>query len=392
MSQRILYIIDSLKIGGAEMLLLGLLDAVHARGDVAHVAYFTPGPLEKRIAERGVAMTRLSHRGLRDPMALFRTLSLMRRLRPDIVHTHLVKSDLIGQMAARLTGIRRLITLHNTDPWRRNRFMSALYRIAVGKADACIAVSDRVADHVGKYSGYRRDRIMTIVNGIDLVQFDPLCQPMDLTQFGVPADAPVVAVIGSLTLQKDHDNFIKAAVALADLKPEPYFLIVGGGTLRDRIAAAIDAAGPLRDRIILTGEISQMPQLLAAVDVLAISSRWEGLPMVLLEGMAMSRAVVATAVGGIPDVVENGVNGALVPAVNPAALAAAIAGFLNDDEARVRLGRAARKTVAKSFDSDAMRRRIFELYDTILEPDRAHRRAVDVRVPSPQAKELPNGR
>ena len=91
MSRRILYIIDSLKIGGAEMLLLGLLDAVAARGDEAHVAYFSPGPLEEEVRVRGVGLTRLSRRGLRDPRAVIRALRLIRDWRADLVHTHLVK-------------------------------------------------------------------------------------------------------------------------------------------------------------------------------------------------------------------------------------------------------------------------------------------------------------
>jgi glycosyltransferase involved in cell wall biosynthesis len=223
---------------------------------------------------------------------------------------------------------------------------------------------------------------MTIVNGIDLGHFDPSREPLDLARFGVPADALVVAVIGSLTEQKDHENFVEAAATLAARDPRVCFLIVGAGPLRDGIAASIDALGDLQKRIILTGEISQMPQLLAAIDVLAISSRWEGLPMVLLEGMAMRRGIVATAVGGIPDVVEDGVNGRLVTAADPQALAKAIADLLNDETARARLGKAARETIARSFDSTPMRRRVCEVYDTLSAPEPNLRGASEVRLPT----------
>lgn len=368
MSRRILYIIDSLKIGGAEMLLLGLLDAVKARGDLAHVAYFTPGPLEADVTKRGVPLTRLSQKGLKDPRAFWRTYKLMRDWQPDIVHTHLVKSDLAGQIAARLLGLPRLMTLHNTDPWRIKPVMSAAYRRATAGADACIAVSDRVADHVGTTKGYPRDKITTIVNGIDLDHFIPTQLPLDLSPYGVPADAFVVSVIGSLTPQKDHDNFVKAAAMLAAQDPRPYFLIVGDGPLRAEIAREIAKLGDLSHRIILTGPITQMAELLAATDLQVISSGWEGLPMTLLEGMAMERAIASTAVGGIPDCVTDGVTGVLVPASDASALASAMAELLNDPAKRQRLGKAARKTIVETYGSGAMQHRLFEIYDALVSP------------------------
>ncbi|MGR3633915.1 MAG: glycosyltransferase [Limimaricola soesokkakensis] len=364
---RILYIIDSLKIGGAEMLLLGLLDAVKKRGDIAHVAYFSPGPLESAVAARGIEATRLSEKGLRDPLAMIRALQLIRRWRPDIVHTHLIKSDLVGQLAARLSRRRRIITLHNTDPWRRNRKMSFAYRAATSGADACIAVSDRVAEHVAQYGGYRRDRIDTIVNGIDLGRFDPeVVDPLDLSPYGVEPGVPVIAVIGSLTEQKDHENFLRAAALLAPHRSRPHFLIVGEGPLRDRIANSMGEMGLPPERVTLTGAILEMPELLAAIDMLVISSGWEGLPMTLLEGMAMRRPVVSTAVGGIPDVVVDGVNGSLVPPSDPQALATAMERMLADPIRAEEIGIAARRTVSTRFSAEVMRQRLCDLYDATL--------------------------
>ena len=382
MSRRILYIIDSLKIGGAEMLLLGLLDAVKEQGDIAHVAYFTPGPLEADVKKRGVPLTRLSTKGLKDPRAFYRTYKLIKDWQPDIVHTHLVKSDIAGQIAARLTGRPRLMTLHNTDPWRTKPAMSAAYRMATAGADACIAVSERVADHVGKTNGFPRDRITTIVNGIDLDHFVPTKTPLDLSPYGVPADGFVFSVIGSLTPQKDHQNFIDAAARVAADHPNTYFLIVGDGPLRAEIAASIAKLGAVGERIILTGPITQMAELLAATDVQVISSGWEGLPMTLLEGMAMERAVATTAVGGIPDCLTDQHSGLLVPPTDAKALAAAMTDLLTDAAKRIRLGKAARAEIVKTYGSDAMRHRLFEIYDTLVAPSPATTRHSDRVVPT----------
>lgn len=200
--RRVLYVIDSLKIGGAEMLLIGLLDAVAAAGGQAHVAYFTPGPLEGEVRKRGVPLTRLSEKGLKDPRALFRARKLIKDWKPDVVHTHLTKSDLIGQLAARMTATPRVMTQHNTDPWRENAMFSKAYALATAGAGACIAVSDRVADHVGGTGGYPREKITTIVNGIDLDHFAPSLPPLDLRPYGVPEGAKTLAVIGRLAPQK----------------------------------------------------------------------------------------------------------------------------------------------------------------------------------------------
>lgn len=367
-SRRVLYIIDSLKIGGAEMLLLGLLDSVAEAGGEAHVAYFTPGPLEPEVRKRGVPLTRLSEKGLKDPRVILRVRRLIRDWQPDVVHTHLVKSDLAGQVAARMTGTPRIITLHNTDPWRTKPLMSAAYRAATAGADACIAVSERVADHVGRTKGFARNRIATIVNGIDLEHFTPSQPPLDLTRFGVPEGAPVCAVIGSLTPQKDHANFVAAADIVAQADPRPYFLIVGDGPLKGDIAAAIAKTAASRDRIIMTGEIKDMAQLLSAIDLQVISSAWEGLPMTLLEGMAMEKPVVTTAVGGIPDVVEDGRNGRLVAPKSAKALAAAMAEVLGDVDKARQLGLAARKTIAATYGRDVMRDKLFAIYDRVAKP------------------------
>ncbi|ANT60673.1 hypothetical protein AYJ57_10025 [Salipiger sp. CCB-MM3] len=374
-SKRILYVIDSLKIGGAEMLLLGLLDAVRARGGEVHVAYFSQGPLEARVAERGVGMTRLSQTGLRDPRALARCMQLIREWQPDIVHTHLIKSDLIGQMAARLLGVPRIITLHNTDPWREKKGKSLAYRTVTAGADACIGVSERVSEHVARTGGFRADRIQTIANGIDLDHFDPAqVQPLDLSPYGVQPGALVIAVVGSLTPQKDHENFLRSAAILAQRLPEAVFLVVGEGPLATQIEAQARSLGLGPERLILTGAITQMRELLAALDVLVISSAWEGLPMILLEGMAMQCAIASTAVGGIPDVLQDGSSGRLVPPQDPAALAAAVEGLLADRSATEALGSAARGTVADRFSADVMRERIFALYDSNHRPRRSARR------------------
>lgn len=363
---RILYVIDGLNIGGAEMLLIGLVDAALARGAEVHVAYFTPGPLAAELAARGIATTRLSAHGARDPRALWRAYALMRRWRPDVVHTHLVKSDFFAQPAAWAAGVPlRLVTLHNTDPWLRRRPLNLAYRLATAGAHAHVAVSGVVGDYAVAAGGISAARLRVIDNGVDLARFDPAsAAPLDLESFGVAGECPLVGVIGRLAPQKDHANFVAAAALLAERAPSARFVIVGEGELRGAIEADVRARGLGPGRVVLTGAIRDMPALLARLDVVVFSSAWEGLPMVLIEAMAMGRAVVATAVGAIPSVIEEGRDGLLVPPGDPEALAGAIARLAGDPALRADLGRAARAKAEARFGARAMIENLFDLYET----------------------------
>ncbi|KUJ78166.1 hypothetical protein AVO45_09465 [Ruegeria marisrubri] len=358
-----MYVIDSLRVGGAETLLLDLLDAARRRGDAARVAYFTPGPLEPEVVRRGVEATRLSRHGLRDPLALFRALRLMRAWDPDVVHTHLTKSDLVGQLAARLSKRRRVLTLHNTDPWRKNAIFSGIYREITRGADACLAVTSNVADYVAEYGGCDRSAIEVIQNGVDLHRFNAgHVPPMDLSGYGIPDDAVVIAKIGRLSEQKDHANFLLAASQLAERYPQAHFLIAGEGELSADIRECARDLGLGDDRVTFTGNLREMPELLAAVDIFTLASRWEGLPMALLEAMAMSVPVVSTAVGGIPDLINDGENGMLVQPSDPTALAEAIGHLISDPSARRRLGNAGLETVRTRYSSAAMTDRLWSVY------------------------------
>ncbi|WP_170388208.1 glycosyltransferase [Ruegeria atlantica] len=364
MSLRLLYIIDSLRIGGAETLLLDLLDAAHQRGDQVKVAYFTQGPLEIEITRRGVETVRLSRHGLRDPRALTRALRLMRDWNPDIVHTHLIKSDLVGQLAARYMNRRRVITLHNTDPWRRKRVLSGIYRTLTSGADACLAVTENVADHVARFGGYNRARIEVVQNGVDLDRFAAgRVQPMDLSQFGVPEDAVVLAKIGRVTEQKDHENFLQAISRLQERNLNMHALIVGDGELSEVVRQRARSLGLGDGQLTFTGNLRDMPSLLAAIDIFTLASKWEGLPMALLEAMAAEVPVVSTAVGGIPDLIKDGVNGMLVAPSDPSALAGALECVIADADARGRLGKAGRDTVESRFSGAAMMDRLWSIYD-----------------------------
>lgn len=367
---RILYIIDSLSIGGAEMLLMDLVAAAQARGDTVLVAYYTPGPLAAALTERGVEIARLSEHKLRDPRVIFRAVRLMRRWKPDIVHTHLTKSDLVGQLAARIAKVpRRVMTIHCEDQWRNKAVLSRIYKAATKGVNACIAVSREVADFTISSGSVPAERTLIIDNGVDTDRFNPeTATPIDLTAYGVPQGRKVVAVIGRLKPQKDHETFLTAAAQLLSKDPELHFLVVGVGELEEELREQAQLAQLTPDRLSFTGLIRDVPGLLAAVDIVVISSAWEGLPVILLEAMGMARPIVATRVGGIPGVVTDEESAILVPPKSPTALADGISRVARLPELGARIGSGARQIAVTGYSSAMMTQRTFNTYSNSPSP------------------------
>ncbi|NNF60388.1 MAG: glycosyltransferase [Gammaproteobacteria bacterium] len=361
---KILYVTDSLKIGGAETLLLDMARDFTARGHQVEIAYFTDGPLRGEFAALGITPHRLSRHGLKNPGALLRMALLIRRFKPNVIHTHLRKSDLAGQLTARLMQVPvRVSTAHNIDPWRSNRALSAIAAACTAGCHKIIAVSSEVCDYTVNVAGESADKVVTICNGIDLQRFDPATvQPAS----GDPWDSagPLIGIIGRLDPQKDHATFLAAAALISAQEPRARFVIVGDGIERNRLAR-LAAKLNLGEKAVFAGLQRDMPAVLAALDIIVFSSRWEGLPVALLEALAMCRPVVGTAVGGIPGVIEHGTTGLLVPPAEPAALAERIRQLLGDDALAARLGAAGRRLVAQQYSQRRMHDQVLALYETL---------------------------
>jgi glycosyltransferase involved in cell wall biosynthesis len=365
---KILHVIDSLKFGGAETLLLSIVRAHQRQGHALSVAYFTPGPLADDLQGLGAPLYRVSRRGIKDPLALPRLTRLIRQIKPDVVHTHLFKSDLTGQLAAALNRTpARVSTLHNINPWRQKRLYSAVMRRVVSPCHRMIAVSEEVRDYTLKWSRYPPEKMVVIENGVDLDRFDPASvTALDKTAlWGIPLDAPTIGAIGRLQPIKGHTFLLQAAARVVQEAPQARFVLIGDGPLRAELEAERDRLG-LQQHIVFAGLVRDIPGVLKALDIVALSSLWEGLPVALLEAMAMRKPVVATSVGGVPGVLTDGVNGLLVPAQNRDALAESMLRLLRDAPLATRLGEAARAAVEQRYSAEIMHRRILEVYESVL--------------------------
>jgi glycosyltransferase involved in cell wall biosynthesis len=365
----VLQIIDGLNVGGAEMLMRELAPGLLKRGFRVSVAYSTPGPIAADLQAMGIPLTRLPRLARVDPILLLRMARLMRQDRPHIVHTHLFKSDFHGRPAARLAGVPVVVsTLHNSDPWARKLLLGSLYASTARLADRLIAVSDEVRDYYLAHTHLQPEKVVTIDNGVDIRRFSgqEAAGLAVRAEFGLKPEALLFGIIGRMKPQKDHLTFLRAAAEVYSQLPGSRFLVIGDGPLRSELEAETQRLG-LEKVVIFTGLRSDIPALLAAMDVLVFSSRWEGLPVTLLEGMAAARPLAATAVDGIRTVAIQDVTALLVPPGDPEALAFACLRLGHDPALARRMGQAGRERVTAHYSIEAMIDRTANLYTSLLQ-------------------------
>ncbi len=366
MPVRIVNVITRMIVGGPQQ--VSLLTARYYQGFASvdfHLVFGTAagreGDYHAEIAASGVPHHPLASlvRELApatDVRALAALVTLLRRLRPHLVHARSAKARFLAPLAARLARVP--VTLQTVHGWsfnnavdRRRPLFVRLERLARKLCDATVLVSQQdlvegMALGVLPPSAVARGEAIVIRSGIDLTAVAPLDGPARRAfraAQGVPDTRPVISLVQRLSPPKTPLVFVRALPRILAERPDAVAWIVGDGPLAASAEQAVTAAG-LAGRVAFLGLRKDMPDILSASDVIVHSSIREGLPRVVLEALAVGTPVVATAVGGVPDVLADGVNGLLVPPEDPAALAGAVLATLADPAAtarRVQAGHAA---------------------------------------------------
>jgi glycosyltransferase involved in cell wall biosynthesis len=356
---RVLLLITLAEVGGAQTYVSLLLPVLAGRFDVA-VAAHGPGPLRDAAAEAGVRFIALEH--VRRPVSPWRDLAgfvelvrLLRRERPDILHASSSKAGVLGRLAAAAAGVPiRIFTVHGWAFAAHSGLAALFYRWADRVTRRLTTVTICVSEN-GRAAGIRagtcsRERTVVIRNAVSL---DGLPSPRH------ERERPRLVSVGRLKAPKDFATLARALAAL----PAGSFdaLIVGDGPDRPALEAELRRLG-LEHRARLLGERHDVPALLAAADVFVLSSVSEGLPMSVLEAMAAELPVVASRVGGLPELVVDGKTGFLVPPEDPHELAAALGRLIDDRDLRRRLGAVGRVHAETRFDLNSFRRAHLDLY------------------------------
>lgn len=377
---RILWLIKGLGPGGAERLLVN-----HARrGDhdrfAYEVAYVVPAK-SHHVADLEAVGVRV-HRPPPVPEApdrwSWRLGRLIAERRPAIVHAHSPAIAPVARVASRLThDVASVYTEHNRWPVYRP-LTRAANAVTLGLDRYVLAVSDDVRRSMGRR--WRR-QVEVLHHGVDVESLRTQITDRAAVRaaVGVPADAFVAVCVANLRVEKDHENLLQAVRSLPDDDGgQPFrLLLVGQGPLQDEIAGRVKELG-LDDRVLVLGQRNDVAAILGAADAFVLGSRNEGLPVAVMEALALGVPVVATSAGGVPEAVRTGIEGLLVPARSPAALARAIERVRSDPALRGRLARAAAAR-GQAFESAVAVRRVETIYEAV-----ASRQAVEP--PAPDAK------
>jgi len=319
-----------------------------ARGHDVVVACRAGGVLAERSRAAGLAVREMRFRGDLWPAAALALAAALKETRPDVVHLHDPHAVSAGLLARRLGGRRTPLVATRRVDFALRGFLS---RRKYAACDRLIAVSEAIAG-VLRRGGLPTERVRVVYEGVP----DRPAQTGGreaLRELGVPEDAPVVGNVAALTGHKDQATLLAAAARIGARVPEARFVIVGEGELRGRLAALSRELGVER-RCVFAGFRADLDRLIPAFTVFCLSSHMEGLGTSLLDAMAFGVPVVATAAGGIPEAVTDGITGRLVPPRDPDALAAALVEALQDPERRDAWGRAGRQRFEERFTADRM--------------------------------------
>jgi glycosyltransferase involved in cell wall biosynthesis len=357
----VLQVIDGLRVGGAQSVVLGLLrlhDRRRFRMLVANVGA-QDAALVGRVAESAdVVMT--EGRPLWDPRALASLVAVIRRHRVDVVHTHLAAADVLGGLAARLTARPAVSTLHNVaeDRERYRRERRVLADVATRRLSRrLVAVSEAVRESHVRRLDLAADR-MTVIPNVPIAPlllpdgFDPALKRSEL---GLD-DGPVIVTVARLDDTKDQDTLLRALPRVLTGHPGVTALIVGEGPRATELAA-LARESRVADAVRFLGRRMDAVEIMACSDVVCHPTHsFEGLPVALLDAMSLGLPVVASDVEGVNELVDSTRTGLLVPPRDPNALAEALVRLLSSADERARIGSGARARIASEYDADAWMR------------------------------------
>ena len=362
---RVLYLSHAFAVGGAEEMVLNLIRHLPPSYVPAVACIHEAGPIGLEIERTGVPFKVLGLTpGLRHPFDLLRLRDFLYECQPDIVHTFLLTGSLYGRFAAMMARVPVVIGTEVNVYERKHALHARAERWLMRDTDAVVASAESVRDFYIRQVKADPAKVEVIYNAVDWAQLQATVSRDEMRASAeVPAGAPLLTIIARLTEQKGH-RILLDALARTDLA-HAYLLVVGDGPLRDVLERQAANLG-LSARVRFLGVRRDLGNILAATDVFVMPSFWEGLPLAMVLAMGAGLPVVATRIAGIPEVVQDGVTGLLVPPGDSGELGAALSRVVNDDTTRVLLGQAARAFVRPRFGVDGYVNAITALYDRLL--------------------------
>ena len=369
---KIAYVIDGLSMGGAERLMVPILKHLRRADLDPYVCALQSKDgnamaAEIRALDIPVECLEIGH--LRDWNAMPRLISYLKKVDADLVHTQLEFANILGNVSAKLLRLPSVCTIHimpSLHVKAKSKLHQKLEWFALNHfCDRVISVAEETRDYHLQISGALPAQVVTIYNGIDLSGFTSLDHEFERNdvraELGIPADANVLTTVAVLRPPKGIHFMIRALPRVLAVHPNTYYLIVGDGSHREALVEETNKSGAA-GRVIFAGMRRDVPRLLAASDVFVLPTLTEALPTVLAEAMAARLPIIASRVGGIPEMITEGQNGWLVEPKDIDGLANACIHLLNAPERRAAMGAEGWKTVEQKFNIERQVDRLEALY------------------------------
>ena len=366
---RIVCIIDNLGLGGAQRQLLEITKALpREKYDIYIISMGTDKTqYVSDLEEAKIPYTLIAQSGKWDWNAFGRLLETLRGLQPQVIYTWLFTSDTYGRLAGLFYGKARILSaMRNTIddmPWHYrlvSRWLSWITSRITVNANA-------IKPGMTKTIGIPEKKLLTIYNGIDLGRFPQIDRNGHYhEEWNIPTGACLVAMIARMAEQKDHETFIRAASkVIASGQENVYFILVGDGPLRKKYEILVGELG-IADRVRFAGARRDIWELLNHIELFVLSTLFEGCSNVIMEAMAAGKPVIATAVGGNPELIENGKTGYLVPERDADALSDRICHLLADSEKAAKMGAQGRRRIENEFSLERTVAETAALYDEVV--------------------------
>lgn len=371
---RVAHIIKATQIGGAERHLLILLKALRARNIDCHLIVIVEADnlMDNLVAEANataIPIERVVTHGNFDVPVINRLRSCIRKIKPDIVHTHLIHADVFGFLAARLALVPHIIsTRHNDDGFRRNFFLKRFNQMLWRGFSGGIAISEAVREFTIAVEGIKPNKLHLVRYGIEY-QSMPADTPAQIREalcreLNIEKGAVIIGMACRLTKQKGVTYALQALARLPK-NANVHLVIAGDGQLMDALKREAQQLR-IEGRVHFLGWRADASSLMAGWDIFLMPSLWEGFGLVLLEAMSKRVPVIASNVSAIPEVVEHGQTGLLVPPRNPDALAQAMQMLVDDRALRAHMGLMAEDYLEQHFTVDRMADETIAVYNQVI--------------------------
>lgn len=372
MPAKVLHVISAYDIFGAEKNVIREVELLSRSGIDSMVALIQKDPrcpFVDKIEKMGIPYRHFVSRSRFDLTPAVSIRDFIEEWRCDIVHSHKYKADIISLMAARRSSIPVVSTAHGwCSEDLKARFYETMQAISWNFFDKLICVCESYKKLIRCY-GVPEERIIVNHNGIiadDYLLTDPAATRSGFRKkYGIPEGHFAAGIIGRLSVEKGHRFFIEAAVRVLKTEKNTIFVIIGSG-LEDAALRGMIRDYGIESNVRLIGYVDDMRTVYSGLDAVVMPSLREGLPNTLLEAMIFEKPVIASRVGGIPEVVENGVDGILVPPMDVGAIYTALVGLIRDPSLRGSLGRRAREKVLAKFDFRKRTERMIRIYDDLI--------------------------